>query len=235
MISILVTEGVGILDLWIKPLPALCFLRSCLRMKKSKPKAFWNAPIGSLLWGRVSFRACDFPRKGCISHCKCICRFQIFQDMYGPKLWDFNYLLILFCFKDGSKRNFRGAQEGERAGMIDGHGKSWQICSQYCLSRSACLTKGVSATTWSLILQEWASELGEGAPVKCLSWLIGKITPDEWGRLTVLHCCETLGCLTRMIQAPTATGFNFSLIRKATGRKKPKERRKALFQIYPCL
>lgn len=39
-----------------------------------------------------------------------------------------------------------------------------------------------------------------------------------------MHYGENLVCLTRSIQAPKVTGFSFFLIRKATGRIKPKKR-----------
>lgn len=125
----------------------------------------------------------------------------------------------------------RGEQEGRRAGMIDDHRKSWQICSQYCLSRAACMTKEVSAAAWRLIPQDPVFELEEGAWVKDLSWLIGKITLDEWERLTVMHWRENLVCLTRLIPTPEVTSFSFSLIRKATGRRKLQEKGNMLFQI----
>lgn len=47
------------------------------------------------------------------------------------------------------------------------------------------MTKDVSAAIWRLIPQEPGSELEEGPWVKDLSWLIGKVTLDEWGQLTV--------------------------------------------------
>lgn len=229
-------EGVRVWDLWVKPLSALHFQRSCVSEKYQTQNAVtWDYSV-HFSEAAYHFIAFNFPNKGYTSCSKWILKFQILQDMFWLKLWGIlMFCFILFCFQVGSERKFRDTQEGKRAGMIDGHRKSWQICSQYCLSRAACMTKEVSAAAWSLILQDPASESESGAWLKCLSWLIGKITPDEWGGLTVMHYRENRVCPTRVIQAPKVTGSSVPLIRKATGRIQPKKRRSGLFQICTCL
>lgn len=100
------------------------------------------------------------------------------QGSQWPSFWEFQ-LFVLFCFRMGG-RGSTGvySQEDKGTEVTDGHRESWQIYSQYCLSREASVWKEVSAATWSLILQDFASEVEAGARAKRLSGLIGNITPD---------------------------------------------------------
>lgn len=89
-------------------------------------------------------------------------------DPHFENLFFFLFYLccfVLFSFRMGVRGNtgvycIHKKTKGHL--VIDGSRKSWQICSRYCLSREACVRKEVSASAWSLVLQDLASEVELG-------------------------------------------------------------------------